>query len=257
MKRCLADRLILFPSTKRIEPKAVTQHLAVCPSGRLELFWQRSAAVNGCEAEAFVLSFVGNNGRAENELRRAARLWMDWPVELWAMNYPGFGTSDGPATLRSLAPAALAAYDAVAAKAQGRPILVAGHSLGATSALAVSARRDVAGIILHNPPPLREVTMGRFGWWNLWLGAMHVARAVPADLDAIANAQASTSPAVFLLAKRDGLVPPRFQDMVVNAYAGPKQMVSLPNARHNWPVTDDDLPRVKEAMFWLWEQVHA
>ncbi|HWE93260.1 MAG TPA: hypothetical protein VG269_04735 [Tepidisphaeraceae bacterium] len=41
------------------------------------------------------------------------------------------------------------------------------------------------------------------------------------------------------------------------AYAGPKQTVNLPLARHNWPVTDGDLPRVKEAMAWLWERRNA
>jgi pimeloyl-ACP methyl ester carboxylesterase len=256
MRRCLADRVILLPSTRNIEARDVARHQVTCPSGDLELLSKRSQASEDCEAEAFVLSFVGNNGRAEGELRRAPRLWADLPVELWAMNYPGFGTSTGPATLRALVPAAISAFDAIAAQACGRPILVTGHSLGAAPALAVSARRPVAGIILHNPPPLRQVIMGKFGWWNLWLGAMHVARSVPSDLDALANARASNCPAVFLLAGRDGLVPLRFQQLVAEAYAGPKQVVDLPKARHNWPVTDEDLPHVKEAMRWLWAHGH-
>lgn len=226
MRRCLADRVILFPSTREIEAIGLTRQEVTCPSGRLELLGKRSSASEHSDPKAFILSFVGNNGRAEGELRRA------------------------------LAPAALSAYDAIAARTGGRPILVTGHSLGAVPALAVSANRPAAGIVLHNPPPLREVIMGKFGWWNLWLGALHVARSVPSDLDSLANARASNCPAVFLLAGRDGLVPPRFQQLVVEAYAGPKKAVELPNARHNWPVTDEHLPRVKEALRWLWGHPH-
>src|SRR5437899_673838 len=76
-------------------------------------------------------------------------------VEIWAVNYPGFGGSSGPAQLRLIPSAALAAFDALQSKAGTRPIIVFGTSLGATVALHVAAHRNVHGIVLHNPPPLR------------------------------------------------------------------------------------------------------
>jgi len=39
------------------------------------------------------------------------------------------------------------------------------------AALSVAARRPVAGLVLQNPPPLRQLIMGHYGWWNLWLVA--------------------------------------------------------------------------------------
>ena len=107
--------------------------------------------------------------------------------------------------LSALVPAALAGYDAVAARAEGRPILAAGHSMGTVPALMVAARQKIAGVVLHNPPPLRELIQGRFGWWNLWLGSSLVARGVPRELDSLSNARESECPAVFILAGAMGL----------------------------------------------------
>ena len=127
-----------------------------------------------------------------------------------------------------------------------------GHSMGTVPALMVVARRKVAGVVLHNPPPLRELIFGRFGWWNLWLGAALVARGIPREFDSVANARSATSPAVFIVAARDGLVTPRYHRMIVDAYQGAKRVVDLPLARHNTPVLEEDLPAVEPVMDWLW-----
>ena len=95
------------------------------------------------------------------------------------MNYPGFGGSTGPARLARLGPAALTAFDAVKHAAGDRPVVVFGASLGTTTALHIAAHRPVAGLILHNPPALRQIILRQFGWWNLWLLAGPLARKIP------------------------------------------------------------------------------
>ena len=104
-------------------------------------------------------------------------MWNDRAVEIWGMNYPGFGGSAGPARLSKMGPSAVAAFDELERHAGDRPIVVYGASIGAAAALHVAASRpaDIAGLILHNPPPLREMILRRFGWWNLWLLAGPVA----------------------------------------------------------------------------------
>jgi len=81
----------------------------------------------------------------------------------------------------------VALYDRVAPIAGSRPIFVEGASFGTAVALSVAARRPVAGVILKNPTPLRELILGAYGWWNLWLLASPVAARIPADLDAVAT----------------------------------------------------------------------
>ena len=120
-------------------------------------------------------------------------MWNDRAVEIWGMNYPGFGGSTGPPRLARIGPAAVAAFDALRREAADAPIVAYGASIGATAALHVAASRpaEIAGLILHNPPPLREMILRQFGWWNLWLLAGPVALQIPRDLDSIANARAS------------------------------------------------------------------
>jgi pimeloyl-ACP methyl ester carboxylesterase len=126
-----------------------------------------------------------------------------------------------------------------------------GTSIGATAALHVTAQRPIAGLILHNPVPLRQIILRQFGWWNLWLLAGPVALQMPRDLDSIANASASRAPAIFLLAERDEIVAPRFHQLVVRAHAGEKRVIELRGARHNDPIEGTALAELNDALGWL------
>jgi pimeloyl-ACP methyl ester carboxylesterase len=167
------------------------------------------------------------------------------------MNYPGFGGSTGPARLKRVGPAALTAFDALQHEANGKPIVIFAASLGTTAALHVAANRPVAGLVLHNPPALRQIVLQHFGWWNLWLLAGPVAAQIPSDLDSVRNAKAITKPAIFLLAENDEVVPPRFQRMVVDAYAGEKRAITLRGAHHNDPLTGAATADLYGALDWL------
>ena len=106
-------------------------------------------------------------------------------------------------------------------------------------------------MILHNPLPLREIILRRFGWWNLWLLAGPVALQIPQDLDSISNAKAIHAPAIFLFAEKDEVVPPRYHKLVVDAYAGEKRVISLRGAYHNDPIESVGLADFYRALDWL------
>ena len=204
-------------------------------------------------------------------------MWNDRAVEIWGMNYPGFGGSTGPARLARIGPAAVAAFGELRRHAAnksavesavpsgpmpssvlrtahtGAPIVLFGTSIGATAALHLAASRptEIAGLILQNPPPLREMILRQFGWWNLWLLAGPVALQIPRDLDGIANARASRTPAIFLLAERDEIVAPRFHRLVVQAYAGEKRIIELRGAYHNDPIEGTALADLNDALGWV------
>jgi hypothetical protein len=198
----------------------------------VEVFVDRTAACKDTP-QAYVLGFTGNNGRAEEMVGwMTSERWADFPVEIWMVNYPGFGKSTGPAKLDAIVPAALEVYDALRKVAGDRPIYIDGNSFGAAVALHVATVRPVEGLVLKNPPALRQVILQRYGWWNLYLLAGPVASQVPAELDAPAMAAKVSVPAVFLMAEGDTLVPPRFQAYVHDAYAGPKMIVRMPNHDH-------------------------
>src|SRR5437667_14026 len=91
----------------------------------------------------------------------------------------------------------------------------------------VSAQRRRSASRRDARVPLRQLIMGRYGWWNLWLVAGTVAWHVPAELDSLENARHISAPAVFILADQDDFVGPRYQRMVLEAYAGGTRRVVL------------------------------
>ena len=247
----LADHLILFPTRAQIDPGGAVRRTVPFENGELEIWTAQSRpARQQGRANVFILRFYGNADRADRWAALEAEMWNDRAVEIWGMNYPGFGGSTGPARLAQIGPAALAAFDALTREAADRPIVAYGASIGATAALHVAAQRPIAGLVLHNPVPLREIILRQFGWWNLWLLAGPVALQMPRDLDSIANARASRTPAIFLLAEKDEIVAPRFHRLVVQAYAGEKRVIELRGACHNDPIEGTALSDLNDALGW-------
>ncbi|HEV3409669.1 MAG TPA: alpha/beta fold hydrolase [Chthoniobacterales bacterium] len=246
------DQLVLFPSTYGIAPGTAVRKAIAFEGGELEVWTaQSTAARERGQPDMYLLRFYGNADRAERWVAEEADMFGDRAIEVWGMNYPGYGGSTGPARLARIGPAAATAFDELKRQARERPVFVFGASLGGTAALHLAATRPIAGLILHNPPALRQMILGQFGWWNLWLLAGPLSRKVPAELDSIANANASRAPAVFLLAEHDEVVAPRFQRLVAEAYAGEKRVIHLRGATHNSPIEAEGLRSFQEALDWL------
>ena len=248
----LPDRLVLFPTTHRIDAGAAVRKPIPFGDGELEIWTAQSRlAKQRGQAEIYVLRFYGNADRADRWVADEAEMWNNRAVEVWGMNYPGFGGSTGPARLTRLGPAALTAFDALKQIAGERPVIVFGTSLGTTTALHIAAQRKPAGQILHNPVALRQIILRQFGWWNLWLFAGPMAQKIPAELDSIANAKATRAPAIFLLAEKDEVIAPRFQRLVVEAYAGEKRLITLTGAGHNDPLEGASIANFHKTLDWL------
>ncbi len=218
---------------------------------QVEVWVDQSPGARQREPEAFVIEFTGNATRAEQVASYAAGTWGRRPIEMWMVNYPGYGGSTGKAELGAIPPAALAVYDHVARLANGRRIYLAGNSLGTTAALYTATQRPAAGLVLQNPPAIRSLILSNFGWWNLWLLAGPVALQVPRELDSPTNAGKVTAPAVYLTAQDDTFVVPKNQEKVVAAHAGPKRVIRMAGG-HNDGVSADAERQLQEGLDWLW-----
>src|ERR1700730_14783105 len=136
----LQDRLVLFPTTDRIDAGAAIRKPIPFEGGELEIWTAASKlAQQRGQPQLYVLRFYGNADRADRWVAVEAEMWNNRAIEVWGMNYPGFGGSTGPARLARLGPAALAAFDALKRVAEDRPIIVFGTSLGTTTALHIAA----------------------------------------------------------------------------------------------------------------------
>lgn len=232
---CLANAFLLHPpepDTKHAERRRTIADR----DGSIEVFV--AASNPGTAPQAYVLCFFGNGQVAGEPVVALAEVMRPLSLELWGVNYPGYGRSEGTATLDGVARAARIAYRALAAQAQGKPIILFGSSLGSAAALHVAAHERVAGVVLHNPPPLRRLILCRYGWWNLWLVALPMALQIPRALDSIANAAHSRAPAVFISSSDDGVVPIGYQERVMKAYAGEWKLLENRGAGHNDQIPD-------------------
>jgi pimeloyl-ACP methyl ester carboxylesterase len=249
----LLDRLVLQPTQHPIPTNEKTRRFVPCGAGQLEVWTHRVGCVGGRQPDLYVLKFPGTAGRAERSTDHPADGWPGRGVELWAVNPPGYGGSTGRASLQHLSAVARTVYQALQQDAAGRPILVTGNSLGCASALYLAATVPLAGLVLRNPPPLREVILGRHSWWNLGVGTRLLVRHVPQELACVQNARRSTAPALFISSGSDTLIPPPYQRQVVEAYAGPRRVLLLPEADHATPMTADEETQYAELLAWLRE----
>ncbi|HWE01795.1 MAG TPA: hypothetical protein VG326_05245 [Tepidisphaeraceae bacterium] len=249
---CNANTQVLGWNQETLDAGIAKPHFLAVGGRRVECWVARSPAASSREPRGFVLFFVGQGDRTDRYMNEVANAW-EKPIELWGMNYPGSGGSQGPAEIARVGPSALAVYDAVKRIAGDRPIFVEGWSLGTTAALCVAAARPVDGVILVNPPPLRQLIAGEYSWWNLGLISRYIAGQIPGDLDSIANASRATSPAVFLLAGNDQTVPPKYQRMIIDAYAGPKRVIEMPGRGHEDELTPQATTKLAAAEDWLWQ----
>jgi pimeloyl-ACP methyl ester carboxylesterase len=151
--------------------------------------------------------------------------------------------------MRTMAAVAEAAWQAVGQSARGCPIVVTGNSLGTLSALYLAAHFPVAGLLMRNPVPLRDLILARHGR----LASM-IARQVPGQMCPIRNAARATAPAVIVSSGKDRVVPPPLQQRVIGQYAGEHRLVRLPHADHADPPNDDELQEYAQKLAWLLRQ---
>jgi len=253
MLRGLADSLILLPSREEIPVVGKTRRLVQWKGGSAEVWIERANCDSTDDARVFVLKLIGAAGRAERATIHPLDAWHNAPGEIWTVNPPGYGGSPGRAGVGGWGPSALAAYGALAEQVQGRPIVISANSLGTAAALWLAASRPVAGLILRNPPPLRRLIFRHYGWWNLYLASGLVAALMPRQLDSIKNAARVTRPGLIVTSAADRTVPPKFQDLVYNAYAGPKRRLVLDDADHADTMSAEQRKQYLELLKWLWE----
>jgi pimeloyl-ACP methyl ester carboxylesterase len=248
----IADRMIFQPTRNPVSTLGKARRLIEYRHGFVEAWTQRIGTSNTRDVDVFVLKFAGKDERAERANYQPLDSWPDLNGEVWSINPPGYGGSSGRASLRTFAAAAKAAYDEITKVAAGRPLILMGSSLGTISALYLASRFPIGGMILRNPLPLRQLIVGKHGWWNLWIGAMLVSTQVPDYLCSIRNASRCHGiPTVFVGSARDQIVPPPYQARIVKAYTGPKRIMRLRKANHSTPMNAIEQIRFRSELEWL------
>ena len=239
----LADRMILEPSRDVLDPGPRSRVIIPLAPDSQELAaeaWvldseQLSIAPRELTGTAWAaIKFPGAAGRAERAGPHPCELVSD-SFQVWAINPPGYGSSSGEASLQHIPTSNRACFDAFATATADCRRVAFGNSLGTMSALQVASENPsrVDALFLRNCVPLRHIVLGQYSWWNLGIGSSLVAAQIPPDLDPIRNAESCKTPAFFVVSEYDTVIPPKYQQKIIDAYAGPKVIFTLRGANHH------------------------
>ena len=224
------DRLVFFPqpivSTAHLPAEAKPLEIVAADGTRLR-GWMRGAAAGPEAAPAPVVLVFGGNAEEVSWTLAEARWPRDWAIV--AINYRGYGASEGAPGEAALVADALAIHDAIAARADvdARRIVAFGRSLGAGVAVKLAAARPLAGAILASPYD-SLVELGRAHY-----PLLPVAWLLRHRFDGVADARAQSIPLLALVAERDAIIPHERSRALYDAWAGPKAWRGVPATDHN------------------------
>ena len=223
----LQERLIFFPQkvseARRAEiarrfPAAKGIFIEASDGTRLHAWFLKSGP-------DLVLYFGGNAEEVSCMLESAQA---ELPGASWLLtDYRGYGASGGKPSESALSSDALRWYDYAANVLHAKLIFVFGRSLGSGVAVALAARRPLAGVILSTPyDSLVAVAQRYYPYLPLrWL--------LRHRFDSIALAPRLETPLLCLIAGRDDVIPPEHAERLYDAWRGPKRKLVLAGARHN------------------------
>jgi pimeloyl-ACP methyl ester carboxylesterase len=145
------------------------------------------------------------------------------------MNYRGYGDSDGKPAERALLADALYVFDHILAAESIDPqhVVVMGRSLGSGVAVHVAAKRKVGGVILVTPfDSLVNVAKAHYPIFPVrWL--------LKHRFDSARLAPGISTPALFLTAAHDQVVPVRLAKNLETLWGGPVESVTVVGTDHN------------------------
>lgn len=211
------------------------------PAGQI-IGWQIPAAA---AAVGSVLIVHGNAGCALSRDYLAQPIHDAFPVDVFVLEYPGYGCRPGsPAKTTMIA----AAEEAFQQMPPGSPKYVVSESIGTGVACELARRHpaQVAGLALFAPyDNLASVAQRRFPFlpaYFLLFDRFHPGACLPAY----------HGPIQFILAGNDEVLGPATGKRLFDAYAGPKKLEWIPQAGHNDVASQP--PEWWRAVFDFWQK---
>ena len=185
--------------------------------------WQMPASG---AATASVLIVHGNAGCALNRDYIAQPIHDAAAVDVFVLEYPGYGARAGSPSRTSLAAAAEEAFQQMPS---GKPKYLVSESIGAgvASALAKNHPSEIAGLAMFVPyDRLAPVAQRQFPFLPAYF--LLLDRFAPAD-----DLKSYRGPSKFVVASADEIIGPTPGKRLYESYAGPKDLHLIPGAHHN------------------------
>jgi len=189
---------------------------------RIHGFWSPAPG-----AERTILLFHGNAGNLSHRLDYVAFLNL-LPANVLAIDYRGYGKSDGRPTEEGVYLDAQAAYDYVTRERGVRPeqIVAVGQSLGVAVAVDLASQRPLAGLILEGGFPSARRVARR----AIWLpGISYIIRS---KFDSAAKLKNLRVPVLVAHCRQDSVLAFALGEELYAAANEPKTLVAYPGPCH-------------------------
>lgn len=185
--------------------------------------------------------FYGNGETVAASAGRLVRMADALHCEILAVDYRGYGFSDGVPSFDALMTDALRVFDLMAsrARASGLGVLIYGRSIGATVAVALAASRPASGMILEAPPTsaadvvpcFRNALPIPLRWLLRFRPSAQLQERSPQPVETIAGV---SCPLLVIHGSDDRIIPIRFgRRMLAAAGSETKYFVEVPSRGHN------------------------
>ena len=174
------------------------------------------------EKEKLIIYYGGNGEEVSYNFESFKRL-EDHAILM--MNYRGYGESQGSPSEKRLVGDALALFDEMSKSYS--TIILFGRSLGSGIAVQVAGRRSVNSLILVTPFD-SVVAVGQ-----KYFPFAPVSLLAKDRYDSISASRGVKSPALFLLAEMDEIIPIRHGINLADHWEGERQVVTIEGAMHN------------------------
>jgi uncharacterized protein len=243
------DRLVFFPEAATggdwTLPKGA-EDVWITPAGgpRLHAWYLKHP-----KAKHTIMVFHGNAGNIAGR-RKIYEALRDLRVNVLAVDYRGYGKSQGSPTEEGIYADGLAAWEYLVRerKTAPRQIVVLGQSLGSAVATYVAANRECGGVILEAPMTsvkrmaARVLPFPPLGW------------ALRVDMNNLERIGRASCPLLVVHGTTDSVIPFRQGKEVFEAAKEPKRFVALRGGDHNdlWEGrTDDYMDAIKKFLLEL------
>jgi fermentation-respiration switch protein FrsA (DUF1100 family) len=229
--RIFESRLIFFPDYPgRLEgdwhPRALHVQdvwLTASDGTKLHAWW-----IPGDQAKFTFLAFHGNAANIANRAP-AYEFLRDLPGNVFALEYRGYGRSDGKPSEVGLYRDSEAAYQYLvnAKRIDPKTIVSFGQSLGSAVAAHLAAQHELGGVVLEAPFPSAARMARRVFWFLPGLGLL-----VHSQFDTQAKLAQINAPVLIVHCKQDPVIPFQFGQEVYSAAHPPKDFLPIDGQCH-------------------------
>lgn len=220
------ERLIFFRqpigSTAHLPARAASLEVVAADRTRL-----RGWIVTGTTIPAPTVLYFGGNAEEVSWSLAQTRWPREWTIA--ALNYRGYGASEGTPGERELTADALTIYDTLTRREDIDPnrIVVFGRSLGTAIATHLASERPVAAAVLVSPyDSLTAIGKEHYPWLPVSLLLRH-------RFDALGDANRNRMPLLAIVGGADSIIPQERSRALFEAWAGAKTWLVVPGAEHN------------------------